>query len=104
MMSDSVMNQSAACSHLNCKKLLTFLIAFVELTKSLCRHFVNVCLMDRDCISAIGCAWCERQKHGLASVKHPYCADQRRCFGGVEEAVSPYGDEIRGIAKSLQLS
>lgn len=51
-----------------------------------------------DCISAIGCAWCERQKHGLASVKHPYCADQRRCFGGVEEAVSPYGDEIRAMA------
>ena len=60
--------------------------------------------VDRDCISAIGCAWCERQKHGLASVKRPYCADQRRCFGGVEEAVSPYGDEIRGIIINIECS
>ncbi|XP_061168196.1 VWFA and cache domain-containing protein 1-like [Saccostrea echinata] len=58
----------------------------------------NLLTTKLDCISAIGCAWCERQKHGLATVKWPYCADQRHCFGGVEEAVSPYGDEIRAMA------
>lgn len=33
MMSDSVINQNAACLQPNCKKLLKFLIALIELTK-----------------------------------------------------------------------
>ncbi|KAK3089856.1 hypothetical protein FSP39_007106 [Pinctada imbricata] len=61
------------------------------------------CSQKRDkmsCMSTQGCAWCERQKLGLTNVRRPYCADQRVCFGGVEEAPTPYGDQIIAMAEA----
>lgn len=37
-------------------------------------------------------------------ISTPYCADQRVCFGGIEEAPTPYGDEVRGNSLKLHLS
>ena len=52
-----------------------------------------------DCISVMGCQWCQVHKDRLSPISTPYCADQRLCFGGIEEAATPYGDEIRGLYK-----
>lgn len=43
----------------------------------------------------MGCQWCQVHKD-MNPISTPYCADQRVCFGGIEEAPTPYGDEVRG--------
>ena len=53
-----------------------------------------------DCISVMGCQWCQVHKDRLSPISTPYCADQRLCFGGIEEAATPYGDEIRAMAQN----
>lgn len=53
------------------------------------------------CISVMGCQWCQVHKD-MTPISTPYCADQRVCFGGIEEAHTPYGDEVRG--RSIFLS
>jgi len=50
----------------------------------------------RSCIGVVGCQWCQVQTDGLSFLKTPYCDDQRVCFGGVEGAPTPYGDQIKG--------
>jgi hypothetical protein len=49
----------------------------------------------------MGCQWCQVHKDRLSPISTPYCADQRLCYGGIEEAATPYGDEIRGLYNNL---
>lgn len=56
------------------------------------------------CISVMGCQWCQVHKDRLTPIVTPYCADQRMCFGGIEEAQTPYGDENRAMPQSSEPS
>ncbi|XP_060082073.1 VWFA and cache domain-containing protein 1-like [Ylistrum balloti] len=49
------------------------------------------------CIGVMGCQWCQVAEDGLTPLKGPYCADQRVCFGGIEGAQTPYGDQIKAL-------
>ncbi|XP_052058181.1 VWFA and cache domain-containing protein 1-like [Mytilus californianus] len=53
------------------------------------------------CISVMGCQWCQVHKD-MNPISTPYCADQRVCFGGIEEAPTPYGDEVRAMAQNTE--
>lgn len=69
-------------------------LKFLHCKSELC--YINfITIFYRGCISVMGCQWCQVHKD-MNPISTPYCADQRVCFGGIEEAPTPYGDEVRG--------
>lgn len=45
------------------------------------------------CFGVLNCEWCTIGTDGK-SLKEPYCATQRECFGGVVGAETPYHDQL----------
>ncbi|XP_022246418.1 VWFA and cache domain-containing protein 1-like isoform X1 [Limulus polyphemus] len=59
--------------------------------------FENHCLSrmtESECFGVLGCEWCQLETDGVTQLKKSYCVDQRKCFGGVLGARTPYADEI----------
>lgn len=50
--------------------------------------------LEGDCFGVIDCEWCQLDSDGLTAFKNPFCTQQRKCFGGVLGARTPYADEI----------
>lgn len=58
---------------------------------------VTCCVFNfRDCIGILGCEWCRLDSDGITPLPKKFCTEQRRCFGGVLGAQTPYADEIIG--------
>ncbi|XP_022243736.1 VWFA and cache domain-containing protein 1-like isoform X1 [Limulus polyphemus] len=59
--------------------------------------FENHCLArttESECFGVLGCEWCQMETDGVTQLKKSYCVEQRKCFGGVLGARTPYADEI----------
>uniref|UniRef100_T1INE1 VWFA domain-containing protein n=1 Tax=Strigamia maritima TaxID=126957 RepID=T1INE1_STRMM len=46
------------------------------------------------CFGVVGCEWCQLDADGQTPLTQPFCTQQRRCFGGIFSARTPYADEI----------
>ncbi|XP_054722418.1 VWFA and cache domain-containing protein 1-like, partial [Uloborus diversus] len=47
-----------------------------------------------DCFGTLGCEWCQLSSDGITPLQKKFCTDQRKCFGGILGARTPYADEI----------
>ncbi|KAL5022166.1 hypothetical protein ScPMuIL_001321 [Solemya velum] len=55
-----------------------------------------------NCLGVVNCEWCQIQHDGKTSLREPYCTDQRKCFGGVLGANTPYNDPIRDVDEEVE--
>lgn len=50
-----------------------------------------------ECLGVLGCEWCQLESNGVTHLLNPFCHHQKRCFGGIIGAATPYTEETIGM-------